>query len=73
MGEVIFHVSNTLGAERRGELKNVLEKTRGVKKVSFTDGRPHLVIVNYDPSSLRAFDMLGRFRNEGVSAQIAGF
>ena len=70
--EVVIHVDETLSEEQRAGLVSRLQEQNGVEKASFTPGRDHLMLIEYDSSKLRSNDVLGYVRQEHVNAELIG-
>lgn len=70
--EIIVHIDDSLGDERKGELVRGLEMHDAVNQARFTPGRPHLVLVNYDATRIHTWDVLDYVRKEYVSAELIG-
>ena len=70
--EVVIHVDETLSEDHRASLVNNLQGRDGVEKASFTPGRDHLMLIDYDSNKLDSRDVLGYLLQENVSAELIG-
>lgn len=70
--EVVIHVDETLSEEQRASLVSKLQEQNGVEKASFTPGRNHLMLVDYDSNKLQSNDVLRYVRQEHVNAELVG-
>jgi len=70
--EVVIHVDEALNEESRAQLIENLQRHDGVGKACFTDGRKHLILINYDPDKLQTIDVLGFVKQERVNAELIG-
>jgi cell division protein FtsX len=70
--EVVIHVDESLSEEQRATLVGNLQKHDGVQKVKFTDGREHLMLIDYDANKLNTSEVLGYVKQEHVNAELVG-
>ncbi len=70
--EVVIHVDDALSEEQRSNLINHVKQHEGVEKASFTPGRKHLMLVDYDCDRLHANDLLGYIQKEHATAELVG-
>jgi hypothetical protein len=70
--EVVIHVDDDLNEEQRAALVANLQRHDGVQEARFTDGRRHLMLIDYDASKLQTIDVLGYVRQENVNAELIG-
>jgi len=72
LADVTLHVDEALGAEERNSLVEQLRAMDGVVSVSNPDAKPHLTIVEYNPASIKADQLLEKVRSNGVHAELIG-
>ncbi|MEN8106382.1 MAG: hypothetical protein ABFS22_00065 [Pseudomonadota bacterium] len=70
--EIVVHVEETLGEERRQELVTALEDTNGIKTAEFCPLRYHLMLVQYNRDQMSSQDVLGRVHSQNIHAQLIG-
>lgn len=70
--EVVVHVEEALAEGRRQMIVDKLQDQSGVDHAHFTPGRPHLMVIDYDPSEVHALDVLGYVRQERLGASLVG-
>lgn len=70
--DLVVHVDDTLGDERRMDIETALESSQGVRWAHFTDGRPHLMVVEYDPDATSSFEILQQVTRQSVHAELIG-
>jgi cell division protein FtsX len=70
--EVVVHVDEALNQEQRDKLVANLQRHDGVEKAMFTEGRRHLMLIDYDANKLQTTDVLGYVRQEHVNAELIG-
>ena len=69
---LVLHVDDTLGEERRGDIEVALESEQGVSAAHFTDRRPHLMVVEYDPDLTSSTHILSKVNAQRVHAELIG-
>jgi len=70
--EVVIHVDETLNDDHRASLVSSLQQRDGVEKARFTQGRNHLMVIDYDSNKLNTADVLGYVKQENVNAELIG-
>jgi cell division protein FtsX len=70
--EVVIHVDDDLNTEQRMRLVENLQRHDGVEQARFTDGRRHLMLIDYDAGKLNTTEVLGYVRQENVGAELIG-
>lgn len=69
---LVLHVDDTLGESRRSDIEEAIEDTQGVTSAHFTDRRPHLMVVEYDPELTSSASILDRINHQSVHAELIG-
>ncbi len=70
--DIVVHVDDMLDEEQRRELIGSLERMGGVQCATFTEGRPHLMRVEYDPETMNSQDLIGTFSQHRLHAELIG-
>jgi len=70
--EVVVHVDHALNNDQRSDLVNHLRGCDGVEDARFTEGRDHLMLVDYDRDRLQAQDVLGYVWETRTGAELVG-
>ena len=70
--EIIVHITETLGEQRRGDLVAALEDSGGITTVEFCPLRYHLMLVRYDRDLYSSQDVLEHVTSQNVSARLIG-
>ena len=70
--EVVIHVDEALAENQRDELISNLQRHDGIEKASFTVGRNHLMLIDYDTNKLNTMDVLGYVKQENLNAELIG-
>jgi len=70
--EIVVHVEETLGDERRNDLVTALEGSGGIKSAEFCPLRYHLMLVRYDRDLMSSQDVLGKVSAENIHAKLIG-
>jgi hypothetical protein len=70
--EIVVHISETLGEQRREDLVSALEDSDGITTAEFCPLRYHLMLVRYDRDLYSSRDVLNRVTSQNVSARLIG-
>lgn len=70
---VVIHINEKLDSQHRNSLSKKIQKITGVISASLQDARPHLMIVGYNPSETKAYDVLTGVKKEGMQAQLVAW
>jgi len=70
--EIVVHITETLGEQRREGLVAALENNGGITTAEFCPLRYHLMLVRYDRDLYSSQDVLDRVTSQDVSARLIG-
>ena len=70
--EIVVHITETLGEQRREELVAALEDSGGITTAEFCPLRYHLMLVRYDRDLYSSKDVLERVTSQNVDARLIG-
>mgnify|MGYP003572464690 len=70
--EVVIHVDEALSGEQREKMVGNLQECDGIESASFTSGREHLMLIDYDTDKLNTTDVLDCVRRQSVHAELIG-
>jgi len=70
--EIVVHITETLGEQRRDDLVSSLEGNGGISTAEFCPLRYHLMLVRYDRDLYSSQDVLKRVTSQNVSAKLIG-
>lgn len=70
--EIIVHVDETLGEQRRNDLVEMLSGTEGIHSAEFCPLRYHLMLVQYDRNNINSQAVLGKVKAQSVHAELIG-
>jgi hypothetical protein len=70
--EIVVHITETLGEQRRKDLVAALEENRGITTAEFCPLRYHLMLVRYDRDMYSSQDVLARVESQNVDAGLIG-
>ena len=70
--EIVVHISETLGEQRREDLITALEDSGGITTAEFCPLRYHLMLVRYDRDLYSSHDVLDRVKSQNVDARLIG-
>lgn len=69
---LVLHVDDTLGDKVRNNIEASLQAEQGVSSAHFTERRPHLMTVEYDPDVTTSAHILNKVHSQNVHAQLIG-
>ncbi len=71
--DIVVHVDETLDENRRSGIESSLRQEDGVIWAHFTNGRPHLMTVEYDPEQTSSNTIRQKLCNhEHLHAELIG-
>ena len=70
--EIVVHITETLGEQRRGDLVSALKDTDGITTAEFCPLRYHLMLVRYDRDLYSSQDVLAKVNSQNVNARLIG-
>ena len=70
--EIVVHITETLGEQRREDLVAALEENGGITTAEFCPLRYHLMLVRYDRDTYSSQDVLNRVKSQNVDARLIG-
>ena len=70
--EIIVHVDETLGEQRRNDLVEALNGTEGIHSAEFCPLRYHLMLVQYDRNNINSQVVLSKVQAQSVHAELIG-
>jgi phosphoribosyl-ATP pyrophosphohydrolase len=70
--EIVVHITETLGEQRREDLVAALEDSSGITTAEFCPLRYHLMLVRYDRDLYSSQDVLKRVTSQNVNARLIG-
>jgi hypothetical protein len=69
---LVLHVDDSLPEPRRTHIAVALESEQGVSSAHFTERRPHLMVVEYDPDVTSSVHILNKVTSHSVRAELIG-
>ena len=70
--EIVVHITDTLGEQRREDLVVALEGNGGITTAEFCPLRYHLMLVRYDRDLYSSQDVLDRVTSQNINARLIG-
>jgi hypothetical protein len=70
--EIVVHISETLGEQRRRDLVTALEDADSIVSAEFCPLRYHLMLVRYDRDVATSQDVLARVKSQNYHARLIG-
>ncbi|MGD8956397.1 MAG: ATP-binding protein [Chromatiaceae bacterium] len=72
LADVTIHIDEALDAAKRAEIEDKLRAIDGVVSVHNPDNRPHLAVIEYNPSKVKSMALLETVKGQGVHAELIG-
>lgn len=69
---LVLHIDDALGASRREDIEQAIKAEKGIDSAHFTERRPHLMVVEYDPDLISSANILARINYQSVHAELVG-
>ena len=69
---IVIHIDDDLDERHIHRLEQALGDEPGVLSACFHERTPHLMVVDYDPSSRRPSEILQSVRSRGLRAEMLG-
>jgi len=69
---LVMHVDNNLDYIERREIEDELLHESGVTAAHFNEHRPHLMVVEYDPSEVNYMQIMTRVNHSNIHAERIG-
>jgi len=69
---LVLHVDDSLAETHRTNIEIALESEQGVSSARFTERRPHLMVVEYDPDVTSSVHILDKVTSHSVHAELIG-
>ena len=73
MADVVIGIKETVDHDRRVEIADAIRAHTGVMAVAHHDEKPHLLLVEFDPATVHAKELLQVALDKGVHASLVGF
>lgn len=70
--EIVVHITETLGEERRKDLVAALENEESIVSAEFCPLRYHLMLVRYDRDMSSSQDVLASVKGQNYGARLIG-
>ena len=70
--EIVVHITEDLGEQRRKDLVVALEESSGITTAEFCPLRYHLMLVRYDRDTYSSQDVLSRVQSQNINARLIG-
>lgn len=72
ISDVMIHIDVSLGQDERESLEEGLRELPGVVAPRIRAEKPHLLVVAFDPSRIKAAALLDCVKRRGYGAQLVG-
>ena len=70
--DILIHIGETLDDERIHALEKQLSYETGIYSACVNEKARHLMLVDYDPESVQAVEILHQVQNAGLHAELIG-
>ena len=70
--DVVIHIDEDMDDAYIHEIEQDLAKMEGVVSACFNDRARHLMLVDYDPMTTEAAQLLQQVKNHGLHAELVG-
>ena len=68
----VVHINESLSADQIHDIEKELAGVTGVVCACANEKTPHLLLIDYDPQTLRALDLLRHVESNGLHAALIG-
>jgi hypothetical protein len=72
MVDVMVHIDESIDEAKRTQVQDSLRGLEGVVAVGFGEGKPHLLLVEYNPAQVTSHGVLECVTSLGVHAELVG-
>ena len=73
LADVTLHIDETTSHEQREKLRDALLAMDGVMAAAYHDEKPHLMLIEYNPDTLKSIEFVNAAREHGLHAELIGF
>lgn len=70
--DITVHIDEDLDSARTTEVCELLRGREGVRNVRCAEHKKHLLVVEYDPTSVSSADILQQITNQGLHGELVG-
>lgn len=68
--DVMVHIDESIDEAKRAQVQDALRALEGVVSVGFGQGKPHLLLVEYNPARVTSHGVLECVTSLGVHAEL---
>jgi len=69
---LVVHIDESLSADQLHDVEQNLSGINGIVSACVHERTPHLMVVDYDPLTLRSQTVLKHFQGNGLHAELIG-
>ena len=73
VSDVTIHIDESLNDRELFNLEQTIRSDYGVVSVGHSHANRHMLVVLYDPKTIRGRDILKRVENQGFHGELIGF
>lgn len=71
--DIVIHINEKMDNQHRILFSGKIQKLDGVVSATLQDKCPQLMIIGYNPSEIKAFDVVAGIRKTGMEAQLVSW
>jgi hypothetical protein len=71
-GDIVIHIDEDLNDDRIHQLEREISDVDGVVSVCMHENARHLLVVDFDPETVKPSNIVHSFRGKGLHAQMIG-
>lgn len=72
MVDITLHIDEDTTTLDRDEMRGQFLSMNGVMAATFHDKKPHLIVIEYDPETVKSMAFVDLVRNRGMHAELVG-
>ncbi|MEN8803635.1 MAG: ATP-binding protein [Thiogranum sp.] len=73
MVDVTLHIDEDTTHDQREEFRDTLLALDGVMAAACHDEKPHLMLIEYDPETIKSIEFVNAAKKSGFHAELIGF
>jgi len=72
MSGVTLHIDEDTTHDQREAFRSILLDLEGVMAAAYHDEKPHLMLVEYDPKTIKSIEFVNAAKKSGFHAELIG-
>lgn len=70
--DIMLHIDENTSHNDRENLRDKLFKLDGVMAAAYHDEKPHLLVIEYDPDTIKSAEFINIAKDSGLHAELVG-